>query len=103
MTWSLLTTRLVVARPTAAPPTRKKTSCSEVGFAACEAEDPAGPTSIRVGEFVVPASKRMPATLTPSTSATVMAVTPLSGTNVARPRPRTTVSGRVTLRVWSRW
>ncbi|MBB4717609.1 hypothetical protein BJ965_007491 [Streptomyces luteogriseus] len=76
MTSSLLTTRLVVALPTAAPPTRKYTSCREVGFAAWSAVDPAGPTSIRVCELVVPASKRTPAIFTPSTSATVMAVMP---------------------------
>ena len=34
MTLSLLTSRLVVALPTPAPPMRKNTSCSEVGLAA---------------------------------------------------------------------
>ncbi len=103
MTLSLLTTRLVAALPTPAPPTRKYTSCREVGSAAWEAVEPAGPTSTRVFELVVPASKSRPAIFTPSTSATDIAVTPLSGTKVASPRPRTTVSGRVTCNVWSRW
>jgi hypothetical protein len=35
--------------------------------------------------------------LTPSTSETEIAGVPLVGTSVARPRPSTTVSGRVTL------
>ncbi len=40
---------------------------------------------------------------TPSTSATFMAVTPLSGMIVARPRPSTMVFARLTLIVWSTW
>src|SRR5689334_17915413 len=92
-----------VALPTPAPPTRTNTSDSEVGSAAWLALDPVGPTWRSTGELVVPASNSRPASLTPSTSATVIAVTPLSGTSVARPRPSTTVSGRVTARVWLRW
>ncbi len=103
ITLLLLTTRLWAALPTPAPPIRKNTSLSEVGFAAWFAVEPAGPTCIRTDELVVPASMSSPATLTPSTSATETAVTPLSGISVARPRPSTTVSGRVTRMVSERW
>lgn len=95
--------RLVVALPTPAPPMRKKTSCRELGSALWSAEEPLGPISISWAELVVPASISRPASWTPSTSATVIAVIPLSGMSVARPRPRTTVSGRVTFSVWERW
>jgi hypothetical protein len=79
---------------------RKKTSCSEIGLPALLAFEPLGPTSISTGELVAPASNMMPATFTPATSATRMATRPFSGRNVARPRPSTTVSGRVTCSVW---
>ena len=39
----LLMRRLTAARPTPAPPTRKKTSCSEMGFCAWLALLPSGP------------------------------------------------------------
>lgn len=81
--WSLLTTRLVVALPAWAPPMRKKTSWMEMGLVACEADEPGGPTSMRMGELTLPASKSSPATLTPSTSATRIGTTPLSGMIVA--------------------
>ena len=99
----LLTTRLVVALPAPAPPIRKNTSWSVVGLAAWSAVEPVGPTCSSAGELVVPASNSRPASLTPSTSATFIAVTPLSGTSVAKPRPSTTVLARVTLIVWLRW
>ncbi len=62
---------------------RKKTSWMEIGSAACVAEEPDGPTSIRMGELTGPASKSRPATLTPSTSAIRMGTAPLSGMTVA--------------------
>ena len=65
MTLWLLTTRLAVALPTPAPPTRKNTSCREIGLAALFALEPAGPTSISTGELVVPASNSTPADLHP--------------------------------------
>ncbi|WP_344056640.1 hypothetical protein [Microbispora corallina] len=58
---------------------------------------------MRTGEVVVPASISRPAIFTPSTSATDRAMTPLSACSVARPRPSTTVPGRVTLIVSVRW
>ena len=57
----------------------------------------------RVGELTGPASMRKPASRTPSTSATFMAVTPLSGMIVASPRPSTMVFARLTLIVRSTW
>ena len=57
---------------------------------------PGGPTSSSTGELTGPASKSNPATTMPSTSAMAMATTPFSGVSVAKPRPSTTVSGRVT-------
>ncbi len=48
-----------------------------------------------------PASKIRPAMSTPGTPATLIAVTPLRAVSVARPKPRTTVSARSTLMVWS--
>src|SRR5262249_52434335 len=71
--------------------------------AAWLAVEPSGPTWTSVCELVEPASTSRPASCTPSTSATFIAVIPLSGTKVARPSPRTTVFGRVTFRVWFRW
>ena len=103
ITLLLLTTSDWVALPTAAPPIRKKHVVQHVGSAEWSAAEPAGPTCMRVVELVVPASISRPAIFTPSTSATLIAVTPLSGTRVAMPRPSTTVSGRVTFSVWLRW
>ncbi len=94
---------LVVALPGPAPPIRTNTSWSEVGFAEWSAEAFSGPTSIRVSEFTGPASTRRPASFTPDTSPTLIAVTPLSGMIVARPRPRATVSARSMLIVSSMW
>ena len=99
---SLFTTRLVAAFPTVAPPMRKKTSWSEVGsfaslLCACRV-----PTSSSTGELSEPASNSSPASFTPFTSATVIAVIPFSGTSVGKPIPTTTVSGRFTLIVLSR-
>lgn len=79
----LLTTMLVVALPAPAPPMRMKTSCTVVGLTEWFAEAPVGPTSSRVAELTGPASMRKPARRTPSTSATLSAVTPLSGIRVA--------------------
>ena len=85
-----------LARPTPAPPTRKKTSWRKMGFlawrgvAALRADFDAGRE-----RFVSPASKRSPAISMPSASAVVMAAVPLMGRSVAKPRPMTTVSGRV--------
>jgi hypothetical protein len=103
ITLLLLIRRLTVALPTPAPPTRKNTSCSEVGLAEWSADEPTGPISARTEELVVPASNSRPASLTPLTSATLIAVMPLSGISVARPRPRMTVSARFTFSVWLRW
>lgn len=82
---------------------RMKTSCTVVGLAAWSADAPWGPISSRVGELTGPASMRKPASRTPSTSATFMAVTPLSGMIVASPRPSTMVFARLTLIVRSTW
>ena len=82
ITLLLLTTRLVVALPAVAPPMRKKTSCSVVGLAAWSAVEPDGPTVSSAAELVVPASNSRPLIRTPSTSATCMALTPLSGISV---------------------
>ncbi len=79
----LFTTRLVVARPAPAPPIRKNTSWIEIGLPACAAVDPFGPICSSTGELVVPASNSRPASLTPSTSATDIGVTPPSGISVA--------------------
>ena len=86
-----------------APPIRLKMSDSTVGSAEWSAAEPVGPTWSRTGEFVVPASKSRPAIRTPFTSAVDIAVTPLSASSVARPMPRTTVSGRVIRIVSVRW
>ncbi len=73
----------MVALPGPAPPIRTNTSCTVVGLAEWSADAPSGPTSTRVAELTGPASTRNPASRTPSTSATLSAVTPLSGTSVA--------------------
>ncbi len=99
----LLITMAVVALPAPAPPTRANTSWRDVGLSAWLVVEPSVPTSISDLELVVPASMSSPASFTPSTSPTLMAVTPLSGTIVARPRPSATVSARSMLIVWSTW
>ena len=78
----LLTTRLVVALPAISPPIRKNTSWTVVGSAAWLAVEPLAPTVSRAAELTVPASNSRPLSRTPSTSATCMALTPLSGTKV---------------------
>ena len=83
----LLTTMALVALPAPAPPIRRNTSWTVVGSAEWSADAPLGPTCSSDGELAVPASKSRPASLTPSTSATFIAVTPLSGTSVAKPQP----------------
>src|SRR3954463_14477232 len=100
---ALFTSRLLVALPAIEPPIRKNTSWIVVGLPAWLAEDPFGPTTSRFAELVVPASNSRPAIFTPSTSATCIGVTPLSGMIVAYPRPITTVLARVTLMVWLTW
>src|SRR4051812_6786189 len=99
----LLTTSALVTEAGPAPPTRRKTSCTEIGSVAWLAVEPPGPTCNSDGDRVLPASKSRPASLTPLTSATLIAVTPLSASSVGKPRPRTTVSDLVTLTVWVRW
>ncbi len=88
---ALLICRLVAALPTAPPPMRKKTSWIELGFALWSSALPGGPSRTSTGELAVPASISNPAIFTPSTSATCKAVTPLSASSVARPRPSSTV------------
>src|SRR3954470_21488932 len=100
MAFGLFTNRLLVALPGPAPPIRKNTSWIVVGLAAWLADDPLGPTTSRLAELVAPASNKRPAIFTPSTSATCIGVTPLSGMIVAYPRPITTVFARFTLIVW---
>lgn len=51
------------------------------------------PTASNVGELIGPASSNSPASVTASTSATVMIGVPLSGISVASPRPMTIVPG----------
>ncbi len=97
----LLTTRLLVALPATAPPTRKNTSCTVVGSAAWLVADVAAPSVSSAALLTVPASNSSPAILTPSTSATVIGVTPLTGCSVGKPMPSTTVSARVTAIVCS--
>ena len=97
MTLSLFTTRLVVALPGVAPPMRKNTSLSVVGSAGSLLCAFGVPTSSSTGEFIGPASNISPASLTPGTSATVIATSPLVGTSVGKPRPSTTVSGALDL------
>ena len=61
------------------------------------------PICSSAGEFVVPASKMIPEIDIPFALATVIGTMPLSGISVGKPRPSTTVSGRVTLMLWVRW
>src|ERR1035437_10363288 len=69
----LLIFRLIKVRPTAAPPTRKKTSCSEMGSLSWRALLPSGPISSRAGDCTGPASNNRPARMIPSASAVVIA------------------------------
>ncbi len=80
----LLTTRLVVALPAPAPPMRKNTSWIDgrVGRVAAPTRRSGRPAAACC-ELVVPASNSRPAIFTPSTSATAIALTPLSGMMVA--------------------
>ena len=54
------------------------------------------PPAVERGNLPAPASNISPASLTPGTSATVIAAIPLLGTSVGKPRPSTTVSARLT-------
>ena len=101
ITLLLLTTRLLVALPATAPPTRKNTSCTVVGLPAWLTVEVPGPTCSSAALLVVPASNSRPAILTPSTSATVIGVTPPVGCSVGKPMPSTTVLARVMLIVCS--
>jgi hypothetical protein len=104
MTLLLLTTRLVVAFPGVAPPMRKNTSLNVEGSdASLSLRARPLPTWRRTGELTGPASKRTPEIMIPFARAVVMAALPLVGTSVGKPRPSTTVSGRVTSMLWSRW
>jgi hypothetical protein len=105
MTLLLLTIRLVAARPACAPPMRKKTSVSADGsdaslsLRAC----PPLPTCRSTGELVGPASKITPEIRIPFAREVVIAALPFVGIRVGKPRPSTTLSGRVTSIAWSRW
>ena len=100
---SLFTTKLVVALPGVAPPMRKNTSLSVAGSAGSLLWAFGVPTWSSTGELTGPASNISPASFTPGTSATDIAVFPLLGTSVGKPRPRTTVSARLTLIVLFSW
>jgi hypothetical protein len=54
------------------------------------------PTETSTGELTGPASTIRPETLTPVFGSTIKAALPCCGTSVAKPRPSTTVPGRVT-------
>ena len=97
-----LTTRLSSAWPGVAPPMRKNTSCSRVGSPGFDQPRPGSPTCSSAGEFTGPASNIMPDSFTPGTLATSIARLPCAGTRVGKPRPSTTVSGRVTTMGWLR-
>src|SRR5580692_6315660 len=92
-----LSSRLTVAEVAvaSAPPTRKNTSWIVSGSLAEPAAGSGVPTESRTGELTGPASKISPDTLTPVFGATTIGVMPCCGTRVAKPRPRTTVPGRV--------
>ncbi len=104
ITWELLTTRLVAAWPGVPPPIRKNTSCTRSGSAGSAAPSPGRlPSCSSTGELTGPAAKIIPDSFTPGTLATRIATTPSAGTRVGKPRPSTTVSGRVTSMLWCRW
>jgi hypothetical protein len=104
ITWELLTTRLVAAVPGVAPPMRKNTSCTTVGSAGSAVPFRGWlPTCSRTGDLTGPAEKIIPDSFTPGTLATRNGTMPFVGTRVGKPRPITTVSGRVTLMDWRRW
>jgi hypothetical protein len=71
ITWELLTTRLKVARPGAAPPMWKNTSCTRAGSAGFARPCPGWlPTCSSAGEFTGPAAKIIPDSFTPGTLVT---------------------------------
>src|SRR5260370_15504154 len=94
---SLLTIKLVVTLPAAAPPMRKNTSDSTDGSDAAPAigEFPS-PTRSRKGDVIGPASNRTPDMSTPWVLATIIAGLPSVGIKVGNPSPSTTASGFVT-------
>src|SRR5580658_5947876 len=95
----LLILKFTLARPTAAPPTRKKTSCRMMGSFTWRDRLASGPTSSSTGDSFGPASKSTPAISIPSASAVVIAAVPFTGRSVAKPSPNTTVCGAVTVQV----
>src|SRR5260370_31408947 len=99
---SLLTIKLVVRVPAAAPPMRKNTSDSTDGSDAAPAigEFPS-PTRSRKGDVIGPASNRTPDMSTPWVLATIIAGLPSVGIKVGNPSPSTTASGFVTRIGWS--
>ena len=84
-----------------APPMRKKTSWITSGSEPLP-PSPGSPTESRTGELTGPASMIRPDSFTPLFGVTTMAALPCWGTRVARPRPRTTVPGRLTTMGWLR-
>jgi hypothetical protein len=92
-----LSSRLTVADVgvVSAPPMRKNTSEIRSGSAAGPAR-PGTPTETSTGELTGPASTIRPDTVTPVFGRTTRAALPRAGTSVAKPRPSTTVPGRVT-------
>src|SRR5215472_16175434 len=105
-TLSLLITRAFVTLAGPTPPTRKNTSWISVGSSgslACAPPWWPEPTCRSAGELTAPASNSSPERFTPLTSATLIAVSPLSVTSVGKPRPSTTVCGLLTTRLWSGW
>ena len=78
------------------PPTRAKTSLIEPGLPGLPGY-PYSPNFNRESVAPDPASRRMPAILTPSTFKTSIAALPFVGIKVAIPKPRITVLACVTL------
>ena len=93
----LLMRRFTCVRPTPAPPTRKKTSCRQIGFLAWLALLPSGPTSSSTGDCSLARVEEQACNLNAihvrgGHGRRAVDV----GCSVAKPSPITTVLGRVT-------
>ena len=104
MTSLLLTVTQLCAVPASAPPTRQCNIEDAVGLAAVIGVLPAGPSWNSVGELVGPASSSRPASVTPSTSATVKSGVAVVGDQRRQAEPEhDQYPASVTWRLLSRW